>query len=200
MNDSFDQKYLLENYFLKLVNIGSENGWKGTHILCPRCGYYVFKGNGYDKCPCGNITIDSEMLRVSVKNDEEIGIEQFEAIKIANDNKVNDESYIENGVIVWKTKAGNRKEYRAKSTKIKKYVFSEKWIYILEDYMGYKGESNLYRINRKNEIIAYYNLENVNDGFTDFSISNEIIEANTWECMQYRYNDEMKAISVIFTK
>jgi hypothetical protein len=66
-----DQEKLKRNYRLRLVSIGPKGGmWRGHYLKCPLCGYLVLKGNGYDECTCGNITIDSAWLRVSVETPE----------------------------------------------------------------------------------------------------------------------------------
>jgi len=77
-----DQEKLLRENTLVLVSRGPLDGmWKGQYLKCPKCGYYVLKGTGYDECKCGNIVIDSDMLRVMVKNSAESEIDSFNAAK-----------------------------------------------------------------------------------------------------------------------
>jgi len=41
---------------------------------------FEFKGAGYDECECCNISIDSDMLRVTVKETPESEVEAFNVI------------------------------------------------------------------------------------------------------------------------
>jgi hypothetical protein len=76
------QEKLLRDYVLQFVIKGpTKQGWIAHYLKCPVCGYYVYKGPGYDKCPCGNISIDSDMLRVSVRNTPEAEVEQYNEVK-----------------------------------------------------------------------------------------------------------------------
>lgn len=76
-----DQERLIRDYELEFVSKGPKDGmWRGQYLKCPNCGYYVLKGAGYDECPCGNITIDSDMLRVSI-NSSENEVEVYNAKK-----------------------------------------------------------------------------------------------------------------------
>jgi hypothetical protein len=75
-----DQEKLLRDFVLEFVSKGpTARGWEGAYLKCPLCGYYVLKGRGYDKCRCGNITIDSDMLRVHIGNSLESDVETFNA-------------------------------------------------------------------------------------------------------------------------
>ena len=77
-----NQRRLLRDFELELVSIGPKDGrWKGEYLKCPICGYFVLKGRGYDKCICGNISIDSDMLRVSVPATSELEVEVYNAKK-----------------------------------------------------------------------------------------------------------------------
>ena len=77
-----NQKKLLEKYELKFVSKGPvDKLWQGQYLKCPICNYFVLKGKGYDECSCGNISIDSDMLRVSVDKSKESEIEVYNAIK-----------------------------------------------------------------------------------------------------------------------
>jgi|GEM_PF-3412465 len=77
-----DQDKLLRDFELEYVSNGPKDGmWRCHYLKCPLCGYYVLKGNGYDECTCGNISIDSDMLRVAVKISKENDIETFNAVK-----------------------------------------------------------------------------------------------------------------------
>ena len=76
-----DQESLLRDYVLKFVAKGqSWQGWIGEYLKCPVCRYYVHTGPGYDRCPCGNISIDSDMGRVSVQTPE-AEVVQYKAAK-----------------------------------------------------------------------------------------------------------------------
>ena len=78
-----DQTQLLEQFTLERISRGpTKRGWEGEYLKCPRCGYFVFKGKGYDECACGNISVDSDMLRVTIKNSSEEDIETFTAVAI----------------------------------------------------------------------------------------------------------------------
>ncbi len=81
-----DQKALFEENELRLISKGPARGWTGDYLKCPSCGYFVFKGAGYDACPCGNIVIDSDYCRVTVKNSAERDVECYEARPKANAN------------------------------------------------------------------------------------------------------------------
>src|SRR5712672_3026802 len=76
-----DQEKLKRDYLLRLFSIGPKDGmWRGHFLKCPVCDYFVFKGDGYDECTCGNITIDSAWLRVSVGRPES-GVKVYNATK-----------------------------------------------------------------------------------------------------------------------
>jgi len=79
-----DQETLLRDYTLEFVSKGPKDGmWRCSHLKCPICGYYVLKGAGYDECLCGNISIDSDYLRVTVLKTPESEVETFNAIRKA---------------------------------------------------------------------------------------------------------------------
>jgi len=76
------QEKLAQNFNLEFVSKGPLDGmWQCHYLKCPICGYFVYKGKGYDKCPCGNISIDSDALRVVVLKTPESEIETYKAIK-----------------------------------------------------------------------------------------------------------------------
>ncbi len=76
------QEKLLRDYDLQFVAKGpTEKGWVAHYLKCPLCGYYVYKGRGYDKCPCGNISIDSDMLIVSVRYSPQSEVEQYNEVR-----------------------------------------------------------------------------------------------------------------------
>ena len=58
----------------------TEHGWPGEYLKCPRCGDFVFKGEGYDECSCGNISVDSDMLRITIKLSAEQDVETYTAM------------------------------------------------------------------------------------------------------------------------
>jgi len=75
-----NQQKLLKDNILAFVSKGPKDGmWRCHYLKCPICNYYVYKGKGYDECTCGNISIDSDMLRVSVSKSLESDIETFNA-------------------------------------------------------------------------------------------------------------------------
>lgn len=75
-----DQERLLSKNVLTLVSMGPLEGmWRCTYLKCPICGYYVLKGPGYDECRCGNIVVDSDMLRVIVTRSSESEVECYNA-------------------------------------------------------------------------------------------------------------------------
>lgn len=79
-----DQTELKRDYDLKLVSNGPINGtWNGHYLKCPLCGYFVLKGAGYDQCSCGNISVDSDMLRVVVDKTPESEVEVYNATKLS---------------------------------------------------------------------------------------------------------------------
>lgn len=76
-----DQARLLREHELVFVSKGPIDGmWRCQYLKCPRCGYFVLKGNGYDECPCGNIVTDSDMLRVHVTRSPESDVECYNAV------------------------------------------------------------------------------------------------------------------------
>lgn len=76
-----DQDELRRKFSLELVSRGPERGmWRGQYLRCPRCDYHVLKGPGYDECPCGNIAVDSDMLRVAVRDTPEAEVETYNAV------------------------------------------------------------------------------------------------------------------------
>ena len=77
-----NQEKLFREYDLEFVSKGPKDGmWRCHYLKCPNCGYYVLKGKGYDECLCGNISIDSDYMRITVLNMPESEIETFKAIK-----------------------------------------------------------------------------------------------------------------------
>ena len=69
-------------FSLALVSRGPKDGrWVGAYLRCPSCDYYVSKGPGFDECPCGNIAIDSDMLRVAVRQTPEAEVETYDAVR-----------------------------------------------------------------------------------------------------------------------
>jgi hypothetical protein len=77
-----DQERFVRENILVFVSKGPLDGmWRCAYLKCPRCGYYVLKGAGYDECPCGNIAIDSDMLRVQVQDTPESEVECFNAVR-----------------------------------------------------------------------------------------------------------------------
>lgn len=77
-----DQASLLRGYDLEFVANGPLNGmWRCHYPKCSKCDYYVLKGAGYDECRCGNISIDSEMLSVTISKTPESEIETYYVIK-----------------------------------------------------------------------------------------------------------------------
>lgn len=77
-----DQEKLKRDFTLVLVSVGPKDGaWRAPYLKCPLCGYFVLKGNGYDECTCGNILVDSDMLRVSVCKTPESAVETYDATK-----------------------------------------------------------------------------------------------------------------------
>lgn len=76
-----DQQRLVRENDLIFVSKGPLAGmWRCHYLKCARCDYYVLKGAGYDECPCGNIEMDSDMLRVSVRDSAESEVECYNAI------------------------------------------------------------------------------------------------------------------------
>ena len=72
MSQLTDQRSLLENFNMRVVQRGSKHGWpvgKNLYIQCPRCKYYV-STTVYDQCTCGCISIDVDDTRVSVCRDQ----------------------------------------------------------------------------------------------------------------------------------
>lgn len=79
-----DQDRLIRENVLVFVSKGPIGGmWRCNYLKCPLCRYYVLKGSGYDECRCGNIQVDSDMLRVAVRSTLESEIETFNARKKA---------------------------------------------------------------------------------------------------------------------
>jgi hypothetical protein len=73
---------------LEFVSKGPIEGmWRGEYLKCPICNYYVLKGKGYDECTCGNISVDSDMLRVAIVKSPESLIEVYNAKKKPNKKK-----------------------------------------------------------------------------------------------------------------
>lgn len=79
-----DQERLLRENKLAFVSKGPLDGmWRCQYLKCPKCGYYVMKGRGFDECPCGTISIDSDYLRVLIESSPESEIECFNAVRRA---------------------------------------------------------------------------------------------------------------------
>ncbi|MGZ5506766.1 MAG: hypothetical protein ACXWJX_16235 [Limisphaerales bacterium] len=77
-----NQEALRRDFRLTLVSKGPKDGmWRGHYLKCPVCGYFVLKGAGYDECICGNVSIDSDMLRVTVQQTAESEVEVYDAVK-----------------------------------------------------------------------------------------------------------------------
>ncbi len=77
-----NQEKLRRDFQLTLVSRGpNEGAWRGNYLKCPLCGYFVLKGAGYDECTCGNISIDSDMLRVSVRQTPESEVDVYDATR-----------------------------------------------------------------------------------------------------------------------
>lgn len=77
-----DQVRLLKDYDMEFVSSGPVDGmWRCHYLKCPRCEYYVLKDAGYDECHCGNISIDSDMLRVTVSITPESEVETYNAVE-----------------------------------------------------------------------------------------------------------------------
>lgn len=75
-----DQEALLRDNVLVFVSKGPKDGmWRCQYLKCPVCKYYVFKGAGYDECTCGNISVDSHALRVTVSRTPEADVETYNA-------------------------------------------------------------------------------------------------------------------------
>lgn len=75
-----DQQRLFRENELVFVSKGPLAGmWRCHYLKCPRCGYYVLKGAGYDECPCGNIAMDSGMMRGSVRDSAESDVECYDS-------------------------------------------------------------------------------------------------------------------------
>lgn len=82
-----NQEKLLRDYDLTFISKGpKDHGWIGHYLKCPLCGYFVLKGKGYDQCICGNISIDSDMLRVTVSSPES-EVETYNATRKIKDVK-----------------------------------------------------------------------------------------------------------------
>jgi len=77
-----DQSKLMRDYDLEFVSKGPLDGmWRCHYLKCPKCNYFVYKGTGYDECECGNISIDTDMLRVTVLETPESEVETYNAIR-----------------------------------------------------------------------------------------------------------------------
>ena len=77
-----DQVKLQRDFELRLISIGPEDGmWRGQYLKCPLCHYFVLKGVGYDECTCGNISVDSDMLRIAIRTTPESDVEVYDAEK-----------------------------------------------------------------------------------------------------------------------
>jgi hypothetical protein len=77
-----NQDRLLRENRLVFVSKGPLDGmWRCQYLKCPNCGYYVLKGGGSDECPCGNIAIDSDTLRVRIVHSSESEVECFNIVR-----------------------------------------------------------------------------------------------------------------------
>ena len=82
MSKLISQENLTRKFNLVFISKGPLDGmWQCDYLKCPICGYFVFKGKGYDKCLCGNISIDSDALRVVVLKTPKSEIETYKATK-----------------------------------------------------------------------------------------------------------------------
>jgi hypothetical protein len=83
-----NQEKLKQKYKLQLVSQRPKDGmWQGDYLKCPLCGYFVLKGGGYDECMCGNISVDSDMLGISVRQSRESDVEVYDATERAEGRK-----------------------------------------------------------------------------------------------------------------
>jgi hypothetical protein len=77
-----DQVRLLKDFDMESVSKGPLDGTLRCHYFtCPKCDYFVLKGAGYGECRCGNISIDSYMLRVTVSVTPESEVETYNDVK-----------------------------------------------------------------------------------------------------------------------
>jgi hypothetical protein len=68
-----DQKWLVENFNIEIIQYGPQPSWpvaEWIYLQCPRCHYYVWT-NDYDECACGNLSIDVGYSRISVNHKPE---------------------------------------------------------------------------------------------------------------------------------
>ena len=71
---------LRATFLLEFVAHGpTAQSWEGDYLKCPECLTFVHKGGDNHRCPCGNVCIDSDMLRVIVTNGPESTIETYRA-------------------------------------------------------------------------------------------------------------------------
>lgn len=76
-----DQDRVLRDHDLVFLSKGPVAGmWRCQYLKCPLCGSYVLKGANYDRCTCGKITIDSDMLRVVVQQSSESDVESYKEL------------------------------------------------------------------------------------------------------------------------
>jgi hypothetical protein len=72
---------LKERFELEFVSHGpTERGWEGDYLRCPVCTTFVLKGHVTHACPCGNIAIDSAMLRVTVEKGPESPVDTYKTL------------------------------------------------------------------------------------------------------------------------
>lgn len=76
-----EEATLKQSFTLEFVSHGpTERGWEGHYLKCPECKFLVQKGGGCHACPCGNIEVDSGMLRVFVHRGTESSVDTYRAI------------------------------------------------------------------------------------------------------------------------
>lgn len=197
---AFMQKDLLTGYFLMPVEPESESGWKGSHLLCPSCGYYVYKGPGNDSCPCGNISINSDMLRVTIENFSEAEIQQFKALKVEDEALAVEKYSIIDGCLIWDSASGNSKTYRPISTQIKEFIINDRSIVVLEMFHGFNKQSNLYRIDRNSEKLTYFQLPEANDFYVEIESEKGVLYGNSYGCFKCKFDINGQIESKQFTK
>ncbi|RLS58423.1 MAG: hypothetical protein DWH91_02370 [Planctomycetota bacterium] len=77
--DVADEATLKERFVVQFVSNGpTDRGWEGNYLKCPECGIFIRKGGGNKGCPCGNIFVDSDMFRVSVRSSCESTVETYQ--------------------------------------------------------------------------------------------------------------------------
>ena len=75
-----DGATLRKSILLKFVSHGPcRAGWRGDYLKCPCCQFFVLKGGGNHGCPCGNLFVDYEMLRIHVRDSDESKVDTYYA-------------------------------------------------------------------------------------------------------------------------